>query len=88
MFGRLVVYSYAAVFCLWCPETYLILKISFPAHMLQSCYYITKKVDILGHRAKELKKIKAAGLKLQWTTPLTAEEVGKLGIKHFESFKA
>lgn len=35
MFGRLVVYGYALIFCLFgCSEIWLILKISFPLHML------------------------------------------------------
>lgn len=47
---------------------------------------MTLKVQILGHRGREAKKLKAAGLKLSWNEPLDAEELAKIGVKHFENF--
>lgn len=89
IFGRTVVYGYVYFNDFFtCSPIWTLFKIVYPLHMLQSLYYMRLKVKILGHRSRELKKIRDAKMTLTWTVPLDAAELEKIGVKSVELFQS
>lgn len=62
--------------------------IIYPLHCVMSWYYVSMLPKMIKMRTVELGKIKKAGLKLEWFTPLSDAKIRDNGIDtKFEAFK-
>ena len=62
--------------------------IIYPLHCVMSWYYVSMLPKMIKMRTVELKKIKKAGLKLEWFNPLSEAKVRDNGIDtKFEAYK-
>jgi hypothetical protein len=66
------------------PALYLI----YVLHNAQNLFYCSKMYSLLKMRLRELAKLKEHKYELQWSEPLDAEELKKIGVSSFENFKA
>jgi hypothetical protein len=92
-------YSFAYMFCRswWLPSAYYWIYpcitvnptvfIMYPLHCVQSWYYVSKLPKMVMYRMSEQKKLKDAGLKVEWFKPIAPKKAAEVGIKVFEAYK-
>jgi TLC domain len=71
-----------------CDTTNPAVLIIYPLHCVMSWYYVSLLPPMIKSRNKELAKLKAAKLQLDWFTPLPAEKVKEAGVSGgYEAYK-
>lgn len=61
--------------------------IIYPLHCLQSWYYVSMIFPMVKSRNREVKKLSAAKLTLQWFTPISDAHVKDAGIEGRDTFR-
>jgi len=80
-------YCYMYILCraIWIPGVFYWMYICdtvnpavliiYPLHAVMGCYYVSHLPKMIKMRNGELKKIKKAGLKLEWFNPIPIEKI-------------
>jgi TLC domain len=62
------------------------LLVLYPAHVLQSWFYVSKLPKMIRRRTQEMKKLRSAGLKIEWFNPIHSKKAEEAGVRGYEPF--
>eukprot|EP00347_Sterkiella_histriomuscorum_P012853 403366974 len=69
-----------------CPTSNPVSLIIYPLHVIMSWYFCSYIPPMITQRFKEYKKIRAAGIEIQWVEPVSEEVLKKIGVDTFELY--